>query len=90
MKDEMKPKKGPEKYEIENAARTLMEAEEIKQNKELMPHVHKHIAKKQKALNSLSKLRAHKAEMLKGDMGKSHAEMVADSDKEEKEEGDME
>lgn len=47
-----KENKGPDKYEIEEAARTLLRAEEIKANKELMPHVHKHLSKQKKAIIS--------------------------------------
>ena len=50
-------KNGPHDYEIENAARTLMEAEDIKANKKLMPHVHKHLKKKARAIRSVQQLR---------------------------------
>lgn len=42
----------PERYEIEDAARTLTKAEEIKNNKNLMPHVHKHLQKSMKHIAS--------------------------------------
>lgn len=44
-------KKGPpDKYEIESAADTLLRAEQIKADKKLMPHVHKHLQEKKKAV----------------------------------------
>lgn len=49
----------PQQYEIEDAANTLTRAEEIKKNKKLMPHVHKHLAKKAKAITSIQGLRDH-------------------------------
>lgn len=54
------PKKidGFEQYEIDSAARTLLEAEEIKMNPKLMKHVLKQLAKKKKAISSLDELRA--------------------------------
>lgn len=51
--------KKPHDYEIEDAANTLMKAEEIKKNKKLMPHVHKHLQKKAKAISSIKGLREH-------------------------------
>lgn len=51
------PEKGPHQYEIEEAANTLMKAEEIKKNKKLMPHVHKHLSKKKAAITSVQGLR---------------------------------
>ncbi len=51
------PNREPDKYEIESAAEHLTKAEEIKQNKKLMPHVIKHLAKKKKAINSIEQLR---------------------------------
>lgn len=47
----------PHQYEIEDAANTLTKAEEIKKNKKLMPHVHKHLQKKAKAIHSIQGLR---------------------------------
>lgn len=46
-----------EKYEIENAMRTLMEAEEIKGKPELMKHVLKAAKGKQKAIKSIQDLK---------------------------------
>ena len=54
----MAEKRGIQDYEIEDAARTLMQAEEIKKNKELMPHVHKHLKKKMCAIRSVQDLRS--------------------------------
>lgn len=50
-------------YEAEDAMRTLMQAEEIKQNDKLMERVHKHVGKKKKAIKSIADLRKRKAEM---------------------------
>jgi hypothetical protein len=57
---EHKDKEQPEKYEIESAADTLMRAEDIKQDKRLMPHVHKHLGKKMKSLKQLSQMAGQK------------------------------
>ncbi len=54
---EKKENSKPEKYEIENAVNTLLRAEEIKNDKRLMPHVHKHIQKKKAAISSLAELK---------------------------------
>lgn len=54
----------PGKYEIEDAARTLTRAEEIKQDKRLMPHVHKHLKKQHRAIaTSIADLRAMSKKM---------------------------
>lgn len=45
----------PQKYEIEDAVRTLEQGEAIKKDKRLMPHLHKHISKK---IGSLKELKA--------------------------------
>lgn len=50
----------PDKYEIEDGVRTLERAEEIKNDKRLMPHVHKHIGKKLKSLKDLRALAGKK------------------------------
>lgn len=60
---EAKKSKKPEKYEIESAARTLMEAEDIKRNKHLMPHVHAHLKKQVKSIKSVQELRERSKEM---------------------------
>lgn len=49
----MAPSDEPDAYEVEDAAKTLMKAEDIKGNKKLMPHVHKHIGKQMKSLKAL-------------------------------------
>ena len=54
------PKEGPDEYEVKDAADTLMKAEDIKNNKHLMKHVHKHLKKKQKQITSIAQLRALK------------------------------
>ena len=56
-------KEGPQDYEIEEAMRTLLRAEEIKGNKELMPHVHKKMASHRKAIDSIEGLKARRNEL---------------------------
>lgn len=58
----------PQEYEVKDAADTLMRAEEIKRNKKLMPHVHKHINKKMKSLKDLKRMAVEK------DMADDHDE----------------
>lgn len=53
-----------EDYEVDSACDTLMRAEEIKHNEELMKLVRKKLAKKQKAINSIADLKAAREEML--------------------------
>lgn len=62
LKDSMASKDNsePDKYEIEDGVRTLERAEEIKNDKRLMPHVHKHIGKKLKSLKDLRSLAGKK------------------------------
>ena len=48
---------GPAEYEIEEAANTLMKAEKIRNDKKLMPHVHKHLKNKKSAIESIAGLR---------------------------------
>lgn len=50
----------PQEYEVKDAADTLMKAEEIKKNKKLMPHVHKHLNKKFQSLKDLKRLAVEK------------------------------
>lgn len=53
-----KDDKKPDKWEIENAADTLMKAEQIKTDKRLMPHVHKHLhEKKKQVIRSIEELK---------------------------------
>lgn len=48
----------PHGYEVKDAADTLLKAEEIKSNKKLMPHVHKHLHQKKHAvIKSLADLK---------------------------------
>ncbi len=47
----------PEDYELEDAARTLTRAEEIKADPHMMKHLGPHLAKKAKAYKSLSELK---------------------------------
>lgn len=70
-----------DKYEVENACDTLLRAEEIKKNPELMAEVSKIIDKKHSAITSLKGLRAKKAEILSG---KEKPEPKAETKKEEK------
>lgn len=44
-------------YEVKDAADTLMRAEDIKKDKRLMPHVHKHMKKMVKKIRSIQDLR---------------------------------
>jgi hypothetical protein len=46
--------KTPDKWEIEDAARTLLRAEEIRADKKLMALVEKELAKKQKAISAIT------------------------------------
>lgn len=57
-KEEAGESKKFEKYELENAVRTLHEAEEIKQDAELMKAIQPMLDKKSKAIRSLDDLRA--------------------------------
>jgi hypothetical protein len=50
------PDRAPDKYEIEDGVRTLQRADEIKNNKKLMPHIQKHIGKQITSLKGLRKL----------------------------------
>jgi hypothetical protein len=52
-----KDKKTPEKYEIEDAHRALIRAEEIKGDPDLMKHVLKRNKKQRKAMRSIEDLR---------------------------------
>lgn len=54
--------KEPDEYQVKNAADDIMRAEEHKQNKKLMKHVHKHLATKAKAIQSVQDLRDTYAE----------------------------
>jgi len=67
MPADPKKSKVPEDYEISSAADTLMRAEEIKNDPRLMPHVHKHLQKKKKAISSLADLKNRKAELDKAE-----------------------
>ena len=60
MEQPEQPGEAPEEYEVKDAADTLMKAEDIKNNKHLMKHVHKHLKKKQKQITSIAQLRALK------------------------------
>jgi len=52
-----KKKKAFEDWEVESASATLIRAEEIKQDKELMKLVNEHVEKKQKAISSIADLK---------------------------------
>lgn len=56
---------GQEDYEADSALRTLMEAEEHKNNPELMERVRKKAGRKMKALEGLSKRKISSLEELK-------------------------
>lgn len=64
----------PEAHEIESAAETLMRAEEIKKNKALMPHVHKHLSKKKHAINSIADLKKVAKELAEDSSAEEAAE----------------
>lgn len=49
--------KGPDKWEIEEATRTLIRAEEIRKDKKLMPLVHAALTKQAKAIKSVQDIR---------------------------------
>lgn len=53
----------PQEYEIEDAASTLMRAEKIKNDKRIMPHVHKHLKKKVREIRSIQDIRDAAHEM---------------------------
>lgn len=55
--------KGPEKYEIEDAVRTLIRAEEIKADAKLMAACSAHLSKQKKHIDSVSGLRKKAAEL---------------------------
>lgn len=57
-----------DKYAVECAARTLMEAEEIKQDPKMMKLVQAHMTKKKKAITSIQDLR-NKADEMSEDEG---------------------
>lgn len=50
-------------YEIDDAMRTLLKAEEIKQDDKLMKAVQGRLGKQQKAIRSIADLRAKKQEL---------------------------
>ncbi len=55
---EMEPKnKGPDKWEIENAADCLLRAEEVKSNKKLFALAQEHLGKKAKQIRSIQDIR---------------------------------
>jgi len=66
-KEKKKPYGKYEEYEIKDAVRTLMEAEEIKADKEKMKYVRMCIAKKKKAINSIDDLRSKIDELMEKD-----------------------
>lgn len=53
-----KKKKGYDDYEIEDAVRTLIRAEEIKQDPKLMKACSSDLAKKVKAIKSVAQIKA--------------------------------
>ena len=59
----------PQEYEVKDAADTLLRAEEIKKNKKLMPHVHRHLNNKMKQIGSIQDLRDKKAALDDSDDG---------------------
>ena len=78
--------KTPDKYEIESAHRTLMDAEKIKGNKKLMTHVgkhHKEHLKMMSKISSIADLHSAREEMQESDMMKK---AEGDTGKKEKKE----
>jgi len=61
MKDK---KKGYDDYELDDAVRTLVRAEEIKQDKKLMKACQDRLDKKVKAVKSLADLKQRKKEYM--------------------------
>lgn len=55
----------PHEMELEGHARTLMEAEKIKEDEKLMKHLHNHFAKKEKHIKSIQELKKIKNDMFK-------------------------
>lgn len=56
-KEESAEKRKPDEYELDDAARTLHRAEEIKADKHLMKHLTPHLKKKAKHYLSLAGMR---------------------------------
>ena len=56
IKSEPSKKKFPEKWEIEDAARTLMRADDIRSDRKMMGHVSRHVDEQQEKLSRMKKL----------------------------------
>lgn len=67
-------KDGFEKYEIEDAVRTLIRAEEIKQDAKLMAACSESLSKQKKAIDSVAGLKAKAAELDKEEMDEESEE----------------
>ncbi len=52
-----------EDYHVEDAMRTILKAEEHKQDDELMEHVHKKLGKQKKAIDSIAALKKRRSEL---------------------------
>lgn len=63
-KDGSKASKMPDKYEVEDALRTLMRACEVQDNPKLMAEVRKLASKQKKAISSIAELKAVASEKL--------------------------
>ena len=75
--------KGLDKYEIENAARTLKEAEKIKQDKKLHAKAMEELKKEMKALHSIAALKEKAMEMgHEGDMEEDEEDSSEDDSEE--------
>ena len=61
--ESMKEKEGPMDHEVESAAHDMMRAEMHKQNPKMMKALHKHMAKKAKAIASIQDLKEMKNDM---------------------------
>ncbi len=74
IKPKSEKKDGFEKYEIEDAVRTLIRAEEIKQDAKLMAACSGHLEKQKKAIDSVAGLKKKAAELDKESPAEDAAE----------------
>lgn len=79
MKEESDESEGFDKYEIEDAVRTLIRAEEIKQDSKLMAACSASLEKQKKAIDSVAGLKAKAAELDK-EVESPAEEMSADEE----------
>lgn len=72
----MKPENMMDEHEVKSACETLLRAEEIKGNAELMKKVHAEMSKKKKHITSVSDLRKKADEMAEASEDESEAPAV--------------